>query len=345
MRTKNAAFTLIELLVVIAVIAILIGILVPALSKTREASQSTECKSNLRQLAIASNGYSADNREFYSSGAWKNESTGLSFGPMESMISAPDRTLPAAAGWVHDMIRSEAGKPGELLCPSSVGRFSEVLKQEDMASGWKAYSTEQVDRLIDAGYNTNYAQSWYMAATAIRNAGVSSGADSRDLVIGPLKATNINATTPSRVVLFGDARCDNNQVQSEWVLYKGERTPGCESITDGPHPQGVRRVDGVRRSGRQDYSEFGPAHGTGQSKVQFTAGGPVNRNIEHTKGWGNLAFADGSVDTFKDNIVPDGHFGMTGRGAQREGWVIWQESAEVDHRVFGGDLLGRGIKF
>jgi prepilin-type N-terminal cleavage/methylation domain-containing protein len=53
-------FTLIELLVVIAVIAVLIGILLPALGQARSAAKATVCGSRLQQLAIATTGYLSD---------------------------------------------------------------------------------------------------------------------------------------------------------------------------------------------------------------------------------------------------------------------------------------------
>jgi prepilin-type processing-associated H-X9-DG protein len=59
MKTKN--FTLIELLLVIAVIAVLISMLLPAISNSRKSALSAACKNNLRQVGIAVQGYSDDN--------------------------------------------------------------------------------------------------------------------------------------------------------------------------------------------------------------------------------------------------------------------------------------------
>jgi prepilin-type N-terminal cleavage/methylation domain-containing protein/prepilin-type processing-associated H-X9-DG protein len=62
-RRKNAGFTLIELLVTISIIAILAGLILPALASARKKAQSAQCQNNLRQLSLATFMYCQDNND------------------------------------------------------------------------------------------------------------------------------------------------------------------------------------------------------------------------------------------------------------------------------------------
>jgi type II secretory pathway pseudopilin PulG len=63
MNRRKSAFTLVELLVVTGIIALLIGLLIPILSKARRQADRVQCLSNLRQLAVAYQLYLHDNNQ------------------------------------------------------------------------------------------------------------------------------------------------------------------------------------------------------------------------------------------------------------------------------------------
>ncbi|MEQ9460328.1 MAG: prepilin-type N-terminal cleavage/methylation domain-containing protein [Phycisphaeraceae bacterium] len=74
MNARRTGFTLIELLVVISIIALLIGILLPALGAARNTARGMSCLSNQRQIGIALFGWTLDNKDLYPPGFINGES-------------------------------------------------------------------------------------------------------------------------------------------------------------------------------------------------------------------------------------------------------------------------------
>jgi len=102
--TLASAFTLVEMLVVLAIIAILAGLLLPAISKAKANGQGTACLSNLRQIGIALQMYVGDNNNRMPVMYDKVISTNL---PPTNVVATVDVVL-----------KSYLGTTNILRCPS-----------------------------------------------------------------------------------------------------------------------------------------------------------------------------------------------------------------------------------
>jgi prepilin-type N-terminal cleavage/methylation domain-containing protein/prepilin-type processing-associated H-X9-DG protein len=123
---RTNGFTLVELLVVISIIALLLGILMPALNSARENGRSTLCKSNIKGITLAASLWSEDHKGYVPPAMWYVPAKPFANNTSSEASLAAEAIAKGAS--LEPYTASNEGKSKNLYsCPTATVKFGEKL--------------------------------------------------------------------------------------------------------------------------------------------------------------------------------------------------------------------------
>jgi prepilin-type processing-associated H-X9-DG protein len=320
---KRQAYTLVETLVVIGIIAVLMGLLLGAVQRAREAANRAQCLNNLKQIALAAHGYHGSNRRFPPGAA-----TGpgyasslvylLPYVEQGNLYQRFDLTQNVYSTTANSLARTQ--QVPLFLCPSdpSTGAVSDVNPPKGqppdrngqtnyhgnmgISAVWQEQSGGRL--LKEPRYNGIFALNSRTSLLMITD-GASNTALYAEVKRGA--APNSSSTTDVAVVAPSDWDMTSNPMTNPNNL--APPTASCDAAVTTYNDTGLEYCWGVLNNAL--YTHSVPPNYTGRDCTRNPVVAPIMVNQGHLAarsyhpGGVNVAFADGSVRFISDSIPLD----------------------------------------
>ncbi|MEQ9454728.1 MAG: prepilin-type N-terminal cleavage/methylation domain-containing protein [Phycisphaeraceae bacterium] len=294
MNARRTGFTLIELLVVISIIALLIGILLPALGAARNTARGMSCLSNQRQIGIALFGWTLDNKDLYPASfiAGHSDYSVLIAGYFggDSNANYNDDNSPDKAAFRCASAAVDGGNlhygANQLMMPRYAGYESHYLRRQEPFSDGQPFGG--LNRIPD--YKTPFLKR-ASEVMVIGDAGQSLTPISADSEVGDSFAALEN------VDYLGGKGSLPGGIDDPGDYYSSSDTDSSETINEGAN------VDGSTATGANGSADFRWRHGGGSESGSDSGSVNLLYGDGHASGQSR-----GSI--LKKNVRPDAPAGL-----------------------------------